>query len=61
MTIRKNGGIWFVKCGRFGGSFYVKRHPVQVMTEWQHAFYADRWLVRGTVAFVGYALMHAAF
>jgi len=34
----------------------VSRRPARRMSEMQIALHSDRWLVRGTIAIVGYAL-----
>jgi len=55
-SYRKIGGLHHWRIGRFGGSFYVSRRPARRMSEMQIALHSDRWLVRGTIAIVGYAL-----
>jgi hypothetical protein len=52
MSVKKHGGIWFARCGCLSFTF-CRAKP---KTEWQIALYADRWLVRGTVAIVAFAL-----
>jgi hypothetical protein len=56
MTIKKNGGIWFIRVGRYGGSFYVsKARPVT--NEWLIAMSEDRAMLStlsAIFAFVSY-------
>ena len=33
VSVTKNGGITFVRVGRFGGSFYAKKRPIKVKSQ----------------------------
>lgn len=42
MTIKRNGGLWFWRIGRIGGSFYIARKRQASHNEWIIAIREDR-------------------
>jgi hypothetical protein len=52
MTIKKNGGLWFWRIGRVGGSFYVAkaRRVERPRSEWSIALRASRYEIAATAA-----------
>lgn len=52
MTIRKNGGIWFIRVGRIGGSFYIAKRKAIRISETAIALHAGKYEIVATVMLI---------
>ena len=59
MTIKRNGGLWFWRIGRIGGSFYVSRKVSTTRNEWLLAIHEDRFML-ASMSIAGTLLTYVA-